>query len=102
MKRRQIFMLSAVLMVCALASWRLSKSVAAASSPQQPSQPAPTFAANIDRQVSGVEKLIVDVAEAMPEDKFNFTPESLKIPGSDYTGVLTLLGRSSTSRRGTI
>ena len=93
MKRTQIFMLSAVLMVCALAWWRLSKSVAAASSPQQPSQPAPTLAASIDRQVSRVEKLVVDVAEAMPEDKFNFTPESLKIPESDYTGVLTFAGQ---------
>ena len=93
MKRTQIFMLSAVLMVCALASWRLSKSVAAASSPQQPSQPAPTLAGNIDGQVSRVEKLIVAVAEAMPEDKFNFTPESLNIPGSDYKGVLTFAGQ---------
>ena len=25
----------------------------------------------------------------MPEDKFNFSPESLKIPGSDYKGVRT-------------
>src|SRR5215467_11695755 len=93
MKRTQIFMLSAVLMVCALACRRLSTSVAAASSPQQPSQPAPTLAASIDRQVSTVEKLIIDVAEAMPEDKFNFTPESLKIPGSDYKGVLTFAGQ---------
>jgi len=93
MKRTQIFMLSAVLMVCALAWRRLSTSVAAASSPQQPSQPAPTLAASIDRQVSRVEKLVVDVAEAMPEDKFNFTPESLKIPESDYTGVLTFAGQ---------
>ncbi len=93
MKRTQIFMLSAVLMVCALATWRLSQNVAAASSPQQPSQPAPTLAANIDSQVSRVEKLIVAVAEAMPEDKFNFTPESLKIPGSDYAGVLTFAGQ---------
>src|SRR5260370_35457043 len=25
----------------------------------------------------------------MPEDKFNFSPESLNIPGSDYKGVRT-------------
>jgi uncharacterized damage-inducible protein DinB len=31
----------------------------------------------------------VDVAEAMPEDKYNFSPESLSIPGSDYKGVRT-------------
>jgi hypothetical protein len=94
MKRTQIFMLLAVLMVCALASWPAGQRVAAASPRQQPSQPAPTLAANIDRQVSAVEKLIVDVAEAMPEDKFNFTPQSLKIPGSDYKGVLTFAGQA--------
>src|SRR5215472_9715341 len=60
--------------------------------PQQPSQPAPSLAANIDHQVGRIEKLIVEIAEAMPEDKFNFTPESLKIPGSDYKGVLTFAG----------
>jgi hypothetical protein len=70
-----------------------SKGVAAASSTRHASSPAPTLAANIDRQVSAVEKLIIDVAEAMPEDKFNFTPESLKIPGSDYKGVLTFAGQ---------
>jgi hypothetical protein len=52
-----------------------------------------TLAEAVDREVSRIEKLIVDVAEAMPEDKFNFTPESLKIPGSDYKGVLTFAGQ---------
>jgi len=93
MKRTQIFMLSTVLMVCALALWLAGKGMAVASLRRQSSQPAPTLAASIDRQVSAVEKLIVDVAEAMPEDKFNFTPESLKIPGSDYKGVLTFAGQ---------
>jgi uncharacterized damage-inducible protein DinB len=31
----------------------------------------------------------LDAAEAMPEDKFNFSPESLNIPGDDYKGVRT-------------
>lgn len=43
----------------------------------------------MDREISGIESKIVDVAEAMPEDKLNFTPESLKIPGSDYKGVFS-------------
>src|SRR5215467_3798906 len=56
----------------------------------QPSpQPPPTLARLVDRQVSASEKQIVEAAEAMPEDKFNFSPESLKIPGSDYKGVRT-------------
>jgi uncharacterized damage-inducible protein DinB len=32
---------------------------------------------------------MVEAAEAMPEDKFNFSPESLNIPGRDYKGVRT-------------
>jgi pimeloyl-ACP methyl ester carboxylesterase/uncharacterized damage-inducible protein DinB len=50
-------------------------------------QQEPTLASTVDREVSAIEKQIVDVAEAMPEDKFNFSPESLNIPGSDYRGV---------------
>jgi hypothetical protein len=50
-------------------------------------QSAPTIASVVDRDISAVEKQIIDVAEAMPEDKFNFSPETLNIPGSDYKGV---------------
>jgi hypothetical protein len=52
----------------------------------QPSQPT-TLAAMVDREISAVEKQVVEAAEAMPEEKFNFTPESLTIPGNDYKGV---------------
>ena len=85
-------------LVFAILSAAATANAQAASAAQQ----KPTFAAVYDRAMSSTEKEVVSAAEAMPEDKFNFTPESLKIPGSDYTGVLTLLGRSSTSRRGTI
>jgi uncharacterized damage-inducible protein DinB len=54
---------------------------------QQSPQPAPSIAGVIERQVTTSEKLVVEAAEAMPGDKFNFTPESLNIPGSDYKGV---------------
>jgi hypothetical protein len=43
----------------------------------------------VDRQISAIEKQIGEVAEAMPEDKFNFSPESLNISGADYKGVRT-------------
>jgi hypothetical protein len=58
---------------------------APAPTPQAP----PTIAAVIDREVGIIEKEFVDAAEAMPEDKFNFAPSSLNIPGSDYKGVRT-------------
>jgi len=43
----------------------------------------------VDSEISAIEKQVVDVAEAMPEDKYNFSPESLNIPGDDYKGVRT-------------
>jgi hypothetical protein len=68
-----------------------TKSAAAASGPQaqQVQPPAPTIASILERQVSAIEKQVVEVAEAMPEDKFNFSPESLNIPGAEYKGVRT-------------
>src|SRR5256714_15498819 len=53
-----------------------------------PSTP-PTIASAIDREISIVEKEIVEAAEAMPEDKFDFSPEKLNLPGSEYKGVRT-------------
>jgi DinB superfamily len=67
-----------------------AKCIAAASAPQvQQSQQPPTIASLVDREISAVEKQIIEIAEAMPEDKFNFSPESLNIPGSEYKGVRT-------------
>ena len=54
---------------------------------QAQTQPPTALASMVDREVSAVEKQVVEAAEAMPEDKFNFTPESLSIPGDDYKGV---------------
>jgi uncharacterized damage-inducible protein DinB len=51
--------------------------------------PPPTIASAVDREISSVEKQILEIAEAMPEDKFNFSPESLNIPGDGYKGVRT-------------
>jgi len=64
---------------------------AASPAPQAQASPAPpaTFASLVDRQVSSYEKLVVEAAEAMPADKFDFTPASLKIPGSAYSDVRT-------------
>jgi hypothetical protein len=102
MKQARIFPLLAAFLVT-MAAWRLAEvgqpilaalhlvgttSVAAASQ-QTPQQPPPTIASAMDREITAIEKQIVEVAEAMPEDKFNFSPEGLNIPGSDYKGVRT-------------
>ncbi|HEY6152119.1 MAG TPA: DinB family protein [Candidatus Udaeobacter sp.] len=60
-------------------------SPAASASPSAPL----TIASSIDREISLVEKEVLEAAEAMPEDKFDFSPEKLSLPGSDYKGVRT-------------
>jgi len=91
MKHTRIFLPLAVLIFTFAALGQGTKSDAAASAPQaQPSQPPPpTIASTVDREISTIEKQIVEVAEAMPEDRFNFSPESLNIAGDDYKGVRT-------------
>ena len=39
--------------------------------------PASTVASVVDGDISWIEKQILDIAEAMPEEKYNFTPERL-------------------------
>ena len=60
----------------------------AAPAPQAPLA-TPTLASAIDREITAIEKQVLDAAEAMPEDKFNFSPESLSLPGANYKGVRT-------------
>jgi DinB family protein len=52
-------------------------------------QSEPTIASLMNREISAVEEQIVAAAEAMPEGKFNFTPEALNLAGSEYRGVRT-------------
>ncbi|MGC2742067.1 MAG: DinB family protein [Candidatus Angelobacter sp.] len=68
-----------------------AKPAAPAASPAPQASPAPpaTFASLVDRQVSQYEKNVVEAAEAMPADKFDFTPASLNIPGAAYKDVRT-------------
>jgi hypothetical protein len=62
-----------------------------AQAPTAPTAPASVGAA-IDREISLVERQIVGAVEAMPEDKFNFSPESLDIKGANFKGVYTFAG----------
>jgi hypothetical protein len=90
MKQIRFFVLLAIVVFTGAALEKDAKSTAAASAPQaQKSEPPLTIASLVDREISSVEKQIVEIAEAMPEDKFNFSPESLSIPGADYKGVRT-------------
>src|ERR1700730_9372121 len=56
-------------------------------------QPSPPFSIAIERLLNNIEKNIVSTAEAMPEDKFYFTPESLDIKGSEFKDVRSFAGQ---------
>jgi DinB superfamily len=91
MKQTRIFLLLAVLIFTLAALRQGPQSAVAESFPQaqQAQQSLPTITSIVDREISTIEKQIVEAAEAMPEDKFNFSPGSLNISGSDYKGVRT-------------
>jgi uncharacterized damage-inducible protein DinB len=97
MKRTRSFLLWAAPLFAVAALGQRLQGAADANTPQtQPSQqtqgtqqPSPTVASVVDREISAIENLILNAAESMPEDKFNFTPESLNITGDDYKGVRT-------------
>lgn len=52
-----------------------------------PARPMSPLASAIDSEITTQEKQFVDAAEAMPADRFDFTPESLSLPGGDFRGV---------------
>ncbi|MGA7274560.1 MAG: hypothetical protein WBX14_06915, partial [Candidatus Udaeobacter sp.] len=89
MKHIQTFLLTAALFLAAASAYsQAAKSSPASGASGTPSTP-PTIASAIDREISIIEKEIVEAAEAMPEDKFDFSPEKLNISGTDYKGVRT-------------
>src|SRR6476646_6827923 len=83
-----LLLTAALCLAAASAYTQPAKSSPAAGASASPSTP-PTIASAIDREISLVEKEIVEAADAMPEKKFDFSPEKLTIPGSDYKGVRT-------------
>ena len=89
MKPVRMFLPLTVLIFAVTALGRGTKSTVAGA----PQAQQPTIAAIVDREISNLEKQLLDVAEAMPEEKYNFTPESLNIPGDDYKGVRTFAGQ---------
>jgi len=89
MKQIPTFLLIAVLISTTTALGQSTNTAAPASVPQAQPSPPLTIASAVDSEISNIERQIIDVAEAMPEDKYNFSPESLNIPSSDFKGVRT-------------
>ena len=82
MKPIRIFLLLGVFIFSATAP---GKGAPQGKQPQQ----SPTIASIVDLEISKIERQVMDAAEAMPAEKFNFSPESLNISGSNYKGVRT-------------
>jgi len=88
---KYLFALLTACFLTTLAYGQAPKTSPAAGSPVAQTSPSapPTIASTIDREITIVEKELVEAAEAMPEDKFDFSPEKLNLPGGDYKGVRT-------------
>src|ERR1700693_1032866 len=90
MRHGRLSCLLAAALCTTTALGQAAKDAAPASAPPaRQAQTAPTIASAVERDIGDIEKLVVDAAEAMPEDKFNFSPESLNIAGAEYKGVRT-------------
>ncbi len=90
MKQLRFLLVLTALASAAAAFGQGAGSTAAPGAAQtQASSPTPTITSILDHEISAIEKQILDVAEAMPEDKFNFSPEGLNIPTANYKGVRT-------------
>ena len=83
MKQPSLLLTAALSLAAASAYAQATKSSPSAGAAASPSTP-PSIASAIDRGISLVEKEVVEAAEAMPEDKFDFSPEKLNLPGSNY------------------
>jgi uncharacterized damage-inducible protein DinB len=88
MKHTSLLLTAALSLFTVSAYAQTTHGSAGAGGSASPSTP-PTVASAIDREINIVEKEVVEAAEAMPEDKFDFSPEKLNVPGSDYKGVRT-------------
>ena len=79
-------------MSCALS---FAQSSGSSSSSTQTSTAAPTIASILNGQLRGIEREIMGAAEAVPEDKFDFSPATGNIPGDFKTPepVRTLAGQ---------
>jgi uncharacterized damage-inducible protein DinB len=84
MNRLRMVPMVAFALMAASASGQTARN-APAPVPQTPA----TIASIVDHDVSAIEREMMDAAEAMPADKFSFSPESVTIRGGDFKGVRT-------------
>lgn len=61
--------------------------------PSNEGQASVSLLNSIERQFNNIERNIIATVEAMPEDKFYFSPESLGIKNSEFKGVRSFAGQ---------
>lgn len=82
---KNIKAIAIVVIVCSISSVGVfAQAGSAAAKPAQASE-APTIASVLNRQLSGIERNIMGAAEAVPEDKYDFSPATANIPGDFKT-----------------
>ena len=84
---KRLLCIAGLILACAFGNAALAANPQAAGAAQAKppvSQPKPTVSMVYDRLLSQVEKEVVDAAEAMPDEKFNFAPTS-----GEFKGVRT-------------
>ncbi len=64
-------------------------SILAVRAHAEPASLLSPFASAIDDEVTSQEKQFLDAAQAMPEGQFDFSPESLNVPGAEFGKVRT-------------
>jgi len=99
MKQTRLFSSMAVIVLSAVGFVLGQGTTNVPARPGEAQQPPSTINAAMDREISTVEKEVVEAAEAMPESKFNFSPEGINVQGSDYKGVRTFALQSGISPR---
>lgn len=77
-----LLILSAALGAFAQAGGSASGATSAAPQAQTTPQPPPTIAGIVDRQITQLEKTLIPVVEAMPDDKFDYVPTNLNLKDS--------------------
>ncbi len=62
---------------------------ASATAQGKPAANQPALASVLDGQITSLERQFIAAAEALPEDKFDYSPASLDLPGSEFKSVRT-------------
>lgn len=73
-----------VVVVCSISSVTAFSQAGSAAKPAQ-AQETPTITSVLNRQLSSIERNIMGAAEAVSEDKFDFSPATANIPGDFKT-----------------